>query len=87
MREAIGLRVAHLLAGGYHRQARALTPELREFVFARDEGKCVACGKPGEEIDHIDGDSSDLANLRLVTELEPVAEPPAVRRPGRIGVS
>lgn len=66
VREAIDLRVAHLLAGGYHRQARALTPELRELVFARDEGKCVACGKPGEEIDHIDGDSSDLANLQLL---------------------
>jgi hypothetical protein len=27
---------------------------------------CRECGQPGEEIDHIDGDSSDLTNLQLL---------------------
>lgn len=63
---AIRTRVAHLLAGGYRRQARQLSDGLREQVWRRDGGLCVQCGKPGEEIDHIDTDSADLSNLQLL---------------------
>ncbi|KAA1421242.1 HNH endonuclease [Nocardioides humilatus] len=64
--EAVRTMKAHALAGGYDKKARRLKPERREEVWARDGGKCVQCGADGEEIDHINGSSSDLANLRLL---------------------
>ncbi|GIH02915.1 hypothetical protein Rhe02_09820 [Rhizocola hellebori] len=63
---ALQTRVAHLLAGGYPKQKRHLSDEIRQQVWARDEGRCRGCGNPGEEIDHIHGDSADLANLQLL---------------------
>ncbi len=63
---AIRTRVAHLLAGGYRRQARQLSDGVREQVWRSDGGLCVLCGKPGAEIDHIDTDSADLSNLQLL---------------------
>jgi 5-methylcytosine-specific restriction endonuclease McrA len=63
---ALRTRIAHLLAGGYRRQARKMSDAVREQVWARDSGGCVQCGKPGAEIDHIRGDSSDPANLQLL---------------------
>jgi hypothetical protein len=63
---AIKIRVAHALSGGYDAVARTLTAATREAVFQRGGGTCVTCGAPGEEIDHIDGPSSDLSNLRLL---------------------
>lgn len=63
---AIGMKIAHALSGGYDGVARALTAATRELVIKRDGGKCVTCGHPGEEIDHIDGPSPDLSNLRLL---------------------
>jgi 5-methylcytosine-specific restriction endonuclease McrA len=66
VKEAVRTRVAFLLAGGYHRQARQLSEETRRFVRERDGEKCVVCGKQGEEIDHIDGDSDDPTNLQLL---------------------
>lgn len=58
--------MAHALAGGYDSAARYLSRAAREQVIKRDGGVCVRCSSPGAEIDHIDGDSSDPANLRLL---------------------
>ena len=63
---AIRVRRAHILAGGYPAHARRLPGCVRKAVFARDEGKCRACGQPGAEIDHISGDGDDLDNLQLL---------------------
>jgi len=66
VRQAVRTRVAHLLAGGYHEAARRLSPAIRAQVWERDSGRCVSCGQPGAEIDHIAGDSPDLGNLQLL---------------------
>ena len=63
---AIKTRVAHLLAGGYRRKARRLSDATRALVWQRDSGRCVACGEPGTEIDHIASDSAEMSNLQLL---------------------
>lgn len=65
VREALETKIAHLLAGGYNATARRITREARALVIERDK-VCVSCGRPGEEIDHIDGDSNDPGNLQLL---------------------
>lgn len=65
VREAIATRLGHMLAGGYNSTARRIPPATRVLVIERDR-VCVQCGKPGEEIDHINGDSSDPGNLQLL---------------------
>jgi 5-methylcytosine-specific restriction endonuclease McrA len=66
--EAIRIRLAHILAGGYNKLARKLADSVREAIIKRDQGRCRVCGKPGTEIDHISGDSSDLENLQLLCD-------------------
>lgn len=66
---ALSTRLAHLLAGGYAEQARRLPRATRKQVWERDQGRCRECGKPGEEIDHINGDSSSLTNLQLLCKI------------------
>jgi hypothetical protein len=63
---ALKTRVAHLLAGGYPEQARRLSPTTRAQVWDLDQGRCRQCGGPGQEIDHINGDSPLLSNLQLL---------------------
>lgn len=65
VREAIATRLGHMLAGGYNATDRRIPTAVRVLVIERDRG-CVRCGKPGEEVDHIDGDSSDPGNLQLL---------------------
>jgi 5-methylcytosine-specific restriction endonuclease McrA len=66
IKRALRTRIAHLLAGGYSERARRVPEDVRRQVRIRDHGLCRACGRPGEEIDHINGDSSALANLQLL---------------------
>jgi len=66
MKTALQTRVALLLAGGYPEQARRLSPAIRQQVWDQDQGRCRQCGRPGQEIDHIDGDSPMLSNLQLL---------------------
>ena len=58
--------MAHALGGGYDSAARYLPRAAREHIIERDGGRCVRCASPGTEIDHIDGDSSDPSNPRLL---------------------
>ncbi len=58
--------LAHALAGGYDSTARYLSAAARDHIIERDGGACVLCHSPGGEIDHINGDSSDPGNLRLL---------------------
>lgn len=88
--EALRIKIAHALGGGYDRPARRISPARRAEVWQRDDDQCVKCGAPGEEIDHIDGSSDDLANLRLLcrtchkqitsTHMKPVTDPAMRRR-------
>ncbi len=66
VREAVWTRVAFLLAGGYGKTARRLSHQTRNHVWERAGGVCRQCGKPGEEVDHIEGDSPDPDNLQLL---------------------
>lgn len=63
---AVGIKIAHVLVGGYAEQNRRLPPDVRAAVIARDQGRCTLCQRPGEEIDHIAGDSADPNHLRLL---------------------
>jgi hypothetical protein len=64
--DAIQIRLAHLVAGGYQRQERRIALDVREAVIARDKGCCCICGKPGTEIDHMEGSSGRPENLQLL---------------------
>ncbi len=66
VKEAIEIRLAHLLGGGYAKQERQLSATVRNAVIARDNGLCKQCGKPGNQIDHISGSSRNLDNLQLL---------------------
>lgn len=66
---ALRTRLAFLLAGGYPAQARRLPAATRKRVWDRAQGRCQKCGRPGKEIDHVDGDSPELPNLHLLCEL------------------
>jgi HNH endonuclease len=66
VRLAVSTRMAHLLAGGYHKRARRLPQHVRDQVWRRDGGRCRSCGAAGEEIDHINGDDAALENLQLL---------------------
>lgn len=66
VQEAIEMRFAHIMAGGYNARVRRISPSLRAAVIERDRGLCRTCGQPGTDIDHIAGDSSDMENLQLL---------------------
>jgi len=64
--QGLRIKLAHALAGGYDSTARYLSAAARQSIIERDGGRCVTCHSPGDEIDHIDGDSSEPGNLRLL---------------------
>lgn len=64
--DVIRTRLAFLLVGGYSALRRRLPDSLRVEVRVRDDDRCQKCGKPGDEIDHINGSSPDLDNLQLL---------------------
>jgi 5-methylcytosine-specific restriction endonuclease McrA len=72
--EAIQMRIAHILGGGYHETERRLPPQIREAVLACDHGVCQICGQSATDIDHIAGDSADLDNLRALCRACNMAE-------------
>lgn len=66
VREAIKIKFAHILSGGYPAKERRLSKSQREAVFSRDEWRCQECGQPGTTIDHVSGSSNEIENLRLL---------------------
>jgi hypothetical protein len=66
--QALRIRLAHILGGGYDRRSRRLSRTVREAVIERAAGKCALCGRPGEEIDHIAGSSGSLSTLQLLCD-------------------
>lgn len=63
---SIRIQFAHLLNGGYESYGRKVTPQVRSDVITRDAGLCQTCGGPGNEVDHIEGDSNEPDNLQLL---------------------
>ncbi len=74
MEEPEGLNRAGLLQGmihsaissDYSKNRRRFPAGRREEIIKRDGGLCVMCGAPGAHVDHINGNSCDLSNLRLL---------------------
>lgn len=64
--QGLRIKMAYALGGGYDSTAKYLPHAARQAIIERDSGQCVLCHSPGDEIDHIDGDSSDPGNLRLL---------------------
>lgn len=68
VRDAIQIRLAFAVIGGYPRAARRIPDTVRAEVTQRDGGICVQCGEPANQIDHIDGDETTPANLQLLCD-------------------
>lgn len=66
VKDALLIRMAHILSGGYKERERRLPPDVRRAVFERDKGLCQKCSRPGTDVDHIEGSSGDLENLQLI---------------------
>lgn len=66
IQEALKIRIGHILAGGYNERERRLPDHVRKAVFERDKGFCQECVQPGTDIDHIEGNSNELENLRVL---------------------
>jgi hypothetical protein len=66
IREALRIRLAHILAGGYDARLRQVAVVVREAVIARDNGRCRTCNRSGDEVDHIRGSGGDISNLQLL---------------------
>ncbi|MEB2311190.1 MAG: HNH endonuclease [Sorangiineae bacterium] len=81
VREALRTRIAFMLGGGYSALGRTLRSNTRAAVIERDRGKCRLCGKPGTEIDHIEGSSPELTNLQLLCHECHAAKTDAALRP------
>ena len=68
VQEAVLIHIALVLGGGYNADRRRLTDQVRREVLDRSEGRCVECGEPATEIDHIDpgfvGNINDPTNLQ-----------------------
>lgn len=64
--EALRIRLGHIRNGGYRESERRIPRPVRRAVRERDKGRCQECGEPGTDIDHIDGNSNELENLRLL---------------------
>lgn len=60
--EAVKIRMAMLLGGGYPRQQRRVAPEVRAAVFQRDGHSCQVCGEPASEIHHLDHSLTEGVN-------------------------
>ena len=79
--EALQIRMAWILAGGYPERDRAVPQDVRATVFARDGGRCQICGQPAAQIDHINGNSADPGNLRALCAACNMAEAQRHLRP------
>jgi len=64
--EAIEMKMASVLGGGYPAKARQVSVQLRRTIMERDKSTCRLCESPATEIDHIVGSSNDPRNLRAL---------------------
>jgi 5-methylcytosine-specific restriction endonuclease McrA len=68
--EAVKIRIAMVLGGGYPAEERKLTSAERQAIFERDGGRCRSCGAPATEVDHIGapvgGDINHPDNLQAL---------------------
>lgn len=65
---SIQMRLAFALIGGYQSFGRNVAQGVREEVLARDDGRCVRCGEPANQLDHIAGNDNSAGNLQLLCD-------------------
>jgi 5-methylcytosine-specific restriction endonuclease McrA len=53
VQEAVRIRIASVLGGGYPAGERRLPEDQRQAIFVRDGGRCRLCGAEATEIDHV----------------------------------
>ncbi|MER6123028.1 HNH endonuclease signature motif containing protein [Streptomyces sp. NPDC001795] len=61
--KALYNKLRFAVAGGY---TRSTSPSERAAVVKRHGGRCVRCGAPGAEVDHIRGDGPEMSNRQLL---------------------
>lgn len=66
IKNALEIKLAVILGGGYPAKARQIPISIRKLVIAQDNGRCRSCGGPGSDVDHIEGSSSSLDNLQYL---------------------
>lgn len=66
VQEAIKIKIAIVLGGGYGEEARVLSQQQRAEVIARYDGLCAKCREAGNIVDHINGSSDSPENLQLL---------------------
>ena len=66
VRAAVSRRLWFAVNGGYPTRARRIPAATRSLLLARDRGLCQQCGEPGDQVDHVHGDSCDLSNLQVL---------------------
>jgi hypothetical protein len=64
--EAIEMKMASVLGGGYPAKARRVSAQVRRETMERDNFTCRLCGAAATEIDHIAGSSNNPNNLRAL---------------------
>lgn len=60
------MSIRNAIHSDYSRNLRRFPPGRREEIIRRDGGLCVLCGNHGEHVDHINGNSCEPINLRLL---------------------
>lgn len=72
VQEAVTIKTASVLGGGYPARGRRLSAALRRSVLERDGGHCRICGAEANQIDHIggpiQGDINHPDNLQVLCE-------------------
>lgn len=65
VRQALKIRMAHRVVGGYNASERRVDRGLRATALAANNGLCCMCNSAqATELDHIGGPSSELGNLQ-----------------------
>jgi 5-methylcytosine-specific restriction endonuclease McrA len=64
IQDALKVKLAMILAGGYNVRLRRVPEQVRRAVIEREQDLWRTCGAPGEELDHISGDSNEMDNLQ-----------------------
>lgn len=63
--DAIQVRLAHLISGGYRRATRRLPDAVRAEVLTANGGRCLSCNEAvATEVDHVGSDSAERGNLQ-----------------------